>query len=119
MTTEASESAMNREMRRMMEREERLQKKQKPEGASGRQQQAAATAARRQRGEKGPLVQRIRRYFHEVRVEMRKVSWPTKDQMQAFTIVTLITSISLTLFIFGLDFGLKDLVLRALGGISG
>lgn len=103
----------------MMEREERLQKKQKAEGGSTRQQQAAATVARRQRGDRAPRIQRIRRYFHEVRIELKKVSWPTRDQMKAFTIVTLITSVSLTLVIFGLDFGLKELVLRVLGGING
>jgi hypothetical protein len=39
--------------------------------------------------------------------------------MKNFTTVTLITSITLTLVVFGLDFGLKELVLIALGGISG
>jgi preprotein translocase subunit SecE len=105
-------------MRRMMEREERLQKRQRADAPS-RQQQVAASAARRQREDRGPLIQRIRRYFHDVRVELKKVSWPTAEQMKNFTTVTLITSIVLTLVVFGLDFGLKELVLRALGGISG
>jgi preprotein translocase subunit SecE len=109
---------MNREMRRMMEREERLQKKQRAEAPS-RQQQVAASATRRQRGERGPLVQRVRRYFHDVRVELKKVSWPTSEQMKNFTTVTLITSIALTLVVFGLDFGMKELVLIVLGGING
>lgn len=102
-----------------MEREERIQKKQKSESGVSRQQQVAAAAARRQRSDRGSFIERIRRYLHEVRVELKKVSWPTREQMKNFTVVTLITSIALTLVVFGLDFGLKELVLRALGGISG
>lgn len=97
----------------MMEREERLQKK---GDGSPANRQAAAVASRRRGGEKGPLLQRIRRYFHEVRVELKKVSWPTNEQMKNFTTVTLVTSVALTLVVFALDFGLKELVLRLLGG---
>lgn len=102
----------------MMEREERLQKKKRSEAPS-RTQQVAAAAARRQRGEGGSLPQRVKRYLHEVRIELKKVSWPTGEQMRNFTVVTLVTSIALTLVVFGLDFGLKEMVLRALGGING
>ncbi len=103
----------------MMEREERIQKKQKADGTMSRQQQVAAAASRRQRSDRGSIIERFRRYLHEVRVELKKVSWPTSEQMKNFTVVTLITSIVLTLVVFGLDFGLKELVLMALGGISG
>jgi preprotein translocase subunit SecE len=111
---------MNREMRRMMEREERRQKKQE-ERQGGRTQSASQRAANLQRrsGEKKPFFRRIMQFFHEVRVEMRKVSWPTRDQMVAFTVVTLVTSAVLTGFVFALDFGLKELVLLAIGGSNG
>jgi preprotein translocase subunit SecE len=63
---------------------------------------------------------RVVEYLHEVRVEMRKVSWPTREQMIVFTAVTMITSVVLTFVIFGLDFGLKTVVLWIIdGGISG
>lgn len=97
----------------MMEREERLQKKGDGTPAN---RQAAAVTARHRRGEKGPLLLRVRRYFHEVRVELKKVSWPTNEQMKNFTTVTLVTSVALTLVVFALDFSLKELVLRLLGG---
>jgi preprotein translocase subunit SecE len=111
---------MNREMRRMMEREERRQKKQE-ERQGGRQQSASqrAASAQRRSGEKKPFFKRIVAFFHEVRVELKKVSWPTRDQMLAFTVVTLVTSIALTAFVFVLDFGLKELVLFAIGGANG
>jgi preprotein translocase subunit SecE len=111
---------MNREMRRMMEREERRQKKQE-ERQGGKTQAASQRAANLQRraGEKKSLVRRAIQFFHDVRVEMKKVSWPTRDQMMAFTVVTLVTSIALTGFVFALDFGLKELVLLTIGGRNG
>ena len=54
---------------------------------------------------------RVRQYFHEVRQEMRKVTWPTREQMIAFTTVTVITSVVLTGVIFGFDFASKQFVL--------
>ena len=55
--------------------------------------------------------QRIRSYFHDVRQELKRVSWPTRDQMIAFTTVTLITTVALTVVIFGLDVAMKEVVL--------
>jgi preprotein translocase subunit SecE len=52
----------------------------------------------------------LRTYLHEVRQEMRKVTWPTRDQMIAFTAVTLITSTVLTAVVFGLDVVMKEFV---------
>ncbi|MFO7907918.1 MAG: preprotein translocase subunit SecE [Pirellulaceae bacterium] len=39
--------------------------------------------------EKTGLVARIREFFHEVKVEMRKVSWPAKDEVRSSTTVVL------------------------------
>jgi preprotein translocase subunit SecE len=61
--------------------------------------------------ERKPFFRRVRDYLHEVRQELRKVTWPTRDQMVAFTTVTVITSIVLTAVIFGLDVVAKEFVL--------
>ncbi len=111
---------MNREMRRMMDREERRQKKQGEREGGGRAaaaQRAASVA--HAKGEKKPLFKRLAQFIHEVRVELKKVSWPTRDQMVAFTVVTLVTSVALTALVFGLDAMLKELVFIAIGGASG
>ncbi|HEX6146585.1 MAG TPA: preprotein translocase subunit SecE [Acidimicrobiia bacterium] len=100
---------MNREMRRMQEREERLQKK----GDTGRDKasrRAAAIQSKAPTAERKSLWARIREYLHEVRQELRKVTWPTREQMVAFTTVTLITSVVLTGVVFGLDIAMKELV---------
>ncbi len=126
---------MNRETRRMIEREERLQKnKEKSEtgrGRGGRGPGGRAPAKVPPGGgtaggtpqpvaEKRSIFRRVAFYLHEVRVEMRKVSWPTSEQMIVFTAVTMITTVALTFLIFGLDFGLKNAVLQIVdGGIRG
>jgi preprotein translocase subunit SecE len=103
---------MNREMRRLQEAEERRRKKQEESGPSRAQRRAAALQARPQPvSERKSFPRRLRDYFHEVRVELRKVTWPTREQMVVFTSVTLITTVVLTAVIFGLDVVAKQLVL--------
>jgi preprotein translocase subunit SecE len=100
---------MNREMRRMQEREERLQKK----GDTGRDKTARRAAAMQSKvptAERKPIWVRLRDYLHEVRQELRKVTWPTREQMIAFTTVTVITSTVLTGVIFALDIAMKELI---------
>ncbi len=104
---------MNREQRRLMEREERRQKSQ--EGTSRREQATARVSAAP--SERQSLWKRLTSFLHDVRLEMKKVSWPTQQQMVAFTAVTVITSAALTLLIFGLDVALKQAVLIVLGGL--
>lgn len=99
---------MNREMRRLMEREERRQKSKDKPTAAQRRSQAAGRAAQT---ESKSFWQRLVGFFHDVRQEMRKVSWPTNEQMLAFTTVTLITTIALTIVVFGLDVAMKEAVL--------
>jgi len=110
---------MNRETRRMIEREERRQKNKESggRGPAGRPPAQRATGGGTAAGgaqpaaERQSLVRRVTIYLHEVRVEMRKVSWPTRDQMIVFTAVTMMTSLALTALVFVMDFGLKNAVL--------
>ena len=104
---------MNREQRRLMEREERRNKAGQ-EGTSRREQAMARAAA--PATERVGFFRRIVTFLHDVRLEMKKVSWPTQQQMIAYTSVTVITSAALTLFIFGLDVALKQVVLFFVGG---
>jgi preprotein translocase subunit SecE len=98
---------MNREMRRLQEREERRNKKQ---STGSKAQRKAAALSAPQQAERKSLVVRLRHYLHEVRQELRKVTWPTREQMVAFTTVTVITSVALTAVIFGLDIVMKEFV---------
>jgi preprotein translocase subunit SecE len=101
----------NRQMRRLQEAEERRRKKEQA-GQSAAQRKATAMQNRApEAGERKNFVNRIKDYLHEVRVELRKVTWPTREQMIAFTTVTLITSAVLTVVVFLFDIGAKEVVL--------
>jgi preprotein translocase subunit SecE len=101
----------NRQIRRLQEAEERRRKKEQA-GQSRAQRKAASLQSRpAESGERKSFFARVRDYLHEVRVELRKVTWPTREQMIAFTSVTLITSVVLTGVIFGFDVAAKQFVL--------
>ena len=102
---------MNREMRRLQEREERRKKKQEESGGKAQRKAAAMQSKTQASMERKSIFRRISDYLHEVRQELRKVTWPTRDQMIAFTTVTVITSAVLTGVIFGLDVAAKQFVL--------
>ena len=51
--------------------------------------------------------ERVKNYVEGLRMEMRRVTWPSKKQVQATTVVVIIT-----VFIFGLFFALVDTILN-------
>ncbi len=54
----------------------------------------------------------VRQYIGEVRSELRKVAWPSRDEVVNYSIVVLITLIVLTAFIGVLDYGLGEGLLK-------
>ncbi len=106
-------------MRRLVEREERRQKKQGKSARQRRVDRAVPTRGKKRPGmERPPFLARIGIFLREVRTELSRVSWPTRRQLFNFTVVTVVTSVVLTLVIFGLDVALKQIVLYLLGGIQ-
>jgi preprotein translocase subunit SecE len=104
---------MNREQRRLQAIEERRQRKAEEQAKAGGKSAVQRAQARRP-VKQGNIFQRLGRFLSEVRQEMKRVSWPTRNQMVAFTTVTIITTTALTLFTFGLDQGFKQAVLAIL-----
>jgi preprotein translocase subunit SecE len=49
------------------------------------------------------IKQKIVTYYEETVVELKKVAWPTKDEVRGSTIVVVITSIILSAFVFVVD----------------
>jgi preprotein translocase subunit SecE len=47
---------------------------------------------------------RITEYLHDVRSELRKVVWPTREEAINLTVVVLFITILMTLILGGLDF---------------
>ena len=69
------------------------------EGAEGR-------GARRERGLTGPrtgFIQRTTQFLHDTRAEMRRVSWPTANEVKNTTIITLIAVVFFAIYLFGVD----------------
>lgn len=69
------------------------------EGAEGR-------SARRERGLAGPrtgFVQRTSQFVRDTRAEMRRVSWPSANEVKNTTIITLIAVVFFAIYLFGVD----------------
>lgn len=49
------------------------------------------------------LVLKTQGYLEEVAIEMRKASWPQRRELINHTVITLVASFVLALFIFGAD----------------
>jgi preprotein translocase subunit SecE len=55
-------------------------------------------------------VNKIIEFFKETRTEMTKVAWPTKNEVIGSTIVTVVVSIILSIFVGIVDYGLDKVV---------
>jgi preprotein translocase subunit SecE len=94
---------MNRQTKRMMQRQrqaERLPRAPRP--------------APERRKRVGPA-----QFLREVRQELKKVAWPSRRELVAYTIVVLVSVAVLTSFVFGLDALISKGVLIVFGGRSG
>jgi preprotein translocase subunit SecE len=61
-------------------------------------------------GGKKIMIKRIREFFDGVVFEMKKVSWPTWGELKGSTIVVLILSLILSVFLFVVDLVLSKIV---------
>lgn len=53
---------------------------------------------------------RVRHFFHEVVLEMKKVSWPTRTEVTNTTIVVIVAVFFFAFFLFGVDIALSYLI---------
>jgi preprotein translocase subunit SecE len=56
------------------------------------------------------MIGKIKNFVGEVSKEMKKVSWPTKEQLKESTWVVIITTAILTAFIFGIDTAVTEVI---------
>jgi preprotein translocase subunit SecE len=52
----------------------------------------------------------LMQFFAEVKVELKKVTWPGRDEVQSTTIVVVITSIFFGFYLWVLDLGFGHLL---------
>ena len=62
------------------------------------------------------MIQKISQYFNGVQVEIKKVTWLSKEEMLGSTVIVGIFSVMIAIFLFFVDFGLSEFVSRILGG---
>ena len=95
--------AMNREQRRLLQR----QGNELDESGQPIATRRAAPPASRPKERTKPL-----QFLREVRGELRKVAWPTKNEVINYSIIVLVALVVLTAFIAGLDWVLGETILR-------
>lgn len=86
--------AMNREQKRAMQRAGQVDEEGTPTARDRRQ--PAKTARKEERT--SPT-----QFFKEVRSELRKVAWPTRDELIRYSIIVLVAIVALTIFVTALD----------------
>ena len=101
---------MNRDDKRAQRREERRQRNQTGDPAAA----VPAGAMDSARSEAPSARERTAptQFMREVRSELRKVAWPTRNEVVNYTIVVLVVTLVLTLITFGMDFVLRELMLQ-------
>ncbi|HSW42336.1 MAG TPA: preprotein translocase subunit SecE [Patescibacteria group bacterium] len=55
-------------------------------------------------------MRRIRRYFEESWSELKKVAWPTRDQVRKLTVLVFIVAAAVAVFIATWDFVFTEVV---------
>jgi preprotein translocase subunit SecE len=95
---------MNRQMKRMMQRQGQLSEDGSP-----------AVQTRERRPPRPATTQRERasaiQFLRDVRAELRKVAWPTRNEVANLSVVVLVTLILLISLIFVLDLAFAKAVL--------
>ena len=95
---------MNRDMKRMMKKREKERADRPPV--------RPPAAAKRKRT-------KPREFVREVRGELARVAWPTRQEVIAYTVVVLVTVTFFMLIISGLDFIFLKAVVKLIGVKAG
>lgn len=65
-------------------------------------------------GQEKPLTERVTRFLRDARAELRKVNWPNRKELTTYTIVVIVITALVSVFI-----GLIDLVISQIFGLLG
>ena len=93
--------AMNREQKRMMQRQGQV-------GADG----APIAQPRTPPRARSPKEQRtsVLQFLREVRAELRKVAWPTREEVIKYSIIVFVTIVVMTTLIAVLDYAFGEAI---------
>jgi len=93
---------LNREMRRLQAKEDERAKKKRGERAPQKKKERVG----------------IKQYFREVRQELRKVAWPSREELTTYSVVVFAVTTVITLFVFGLDWVFSKSILFLLENLT-
>jgi len=62
------------------------------------------------------MIQKITDYINGIQLEMKKVTWLSKEEMLGSTVIVGFFAVFIAVFLFFVDFGLSEFVSRLLGG---
>ena len=69
----------------------------------------------------GGRFERVRVFLSEVRNELKRVTWPSQQEVYATTVVVILVSVFFGVYLFTLDYGLNSLfqwIIRRFGGTA-
>ena len=58
----------------------------------------------------------LRTYLSDVKIEIKKVTWLSKDEMLGSTLVVWVFAIIVSIFLFIVDFGIAEFISKIIGG---
>lgn len=103
MGTRRDGADLNRQYKRAMKKQE--QQKKPPTRPSPK---AAAAATKKERT-------KPRQFIKEVIAELRKVAWPTRPEVIAYSIVVIVSVVVIASLIFGMDYVFTKAILALFG----
>jgi preprotein translocase subunit SecE len=56
------------------------------------------------------MFKKLATYLRDVKIEMSKVSWPTRDELMESTAIVILLSLVLAVFVFVIDQGLSNIL---------
>ena len=104
---------MNRAYKRLQAKQEAAAERErarqapitKPQGGRGGARFSGGALTRPQeKGEREGRLKRMMRFLREVRAELKKVAWPSRQEVFTYTVVVLVSVTFVTLLTFGLDY---------------
>lgn len=93
----------NRQSKRAMARQQKGRTQTDRTQAVATQKRAAQQEKRKRTG--------ARQFLKEVRQELKKVNWPTRQETISYSIVVLVSVVVLTSFVAGLDYVFSELII--------
>ena len=60
----------------------------------------------------------LKTFFSEVRTELKKVTWPSKKEVYATTVVVILTTVFFGFYLYGLDVIMSQLFTRIISALQ-